>query len=828
MRKHLLFLILLVTGCISSFAAEPSGTLPVLYINIDNGAEVVTKEPYLNAVYWLDPKGVTGMEAFGSQESPLKTKIKGRGNYTFTGFDKKPYRLKLDKKAALCGLKSSKHWGLLAHADDNRGFLRNAIGFKASELVGLPWTPKQYPVELVVNGTYRGLYFLTQIIRIDSDRVNITKWGEEDENGVALDKWIEGGTLVELDNYPEEAQIQIYNNGAPEPLRFTYDKSVDPGFEPDGYINWLKSSLGTVNDLILNGDRNSSALWDLVDIDDLARFIVVQEFMDNYESFHGSCYIYREKGDGEKWHFSPVWDFGSAFQRSHPNHPCFEQSDGNMHYNHWVLELLQFPALKEKIAQYWAILKDQRADIDTFAADFINQIKSAAAKDKERWPQYGNDNLDGKLNEVKGFLNASTSYLNRAYSVPDPDEGPEFCLVGSFNTWAKADPNYKFTKQNGVYVYTCTNAIQPIEGQEFGWKIKEYVDNWNLSFGKGNSDITINTEYSLQRSDNNLTTPIPAGATLIFKYVENGTSTLKIVPKSEDDPIPPTPTPQPDIEFYLSGEFNGWASRDPAYKFTYEPDRNRFVYNVTETIHDKKWKIKDDTDNWEVNFGANGSVALQYNQPYTGVVGGTNFTNDIPAGSRFVLTYNPENISGVFIIQTEWPTDEYCKTVRFIDAHSEPWEQVYVQAWNGDDTSERYTAGWPGEAMSRETVAMTLADDAHTVAWTHTFNPEKYVGNIKVSFSNGNTGDDNNIAESDLNDEHVRSDFTTIVLPVTPADGLTFYAEQGALIIRSDRECPVQVVDLTGHVRTYELIPGTTIINLPAGIYIVNGHKVIL
>lgn len=816
-------------GCVSSYAVEPSGTLPVLYINIDNGAEVVTKEPYLNAVYWLDPKGVTGIEAFGSQENPLKTKIKGRGNYTFTGFDKKPYRLKLDKKAALCGLKSSKHWGLLAHADDNRGFLRNALGFKASEIVGLPWTPKQYPVELVVNGTYRGLYFLTQIIRIDSDRVNITKWGEEDENGVALDKWIEGGTLVELDNYDEAAQIQIYNDGAPEPLRFTYDKSVDPGFEPDGYINWLRNSLGRVNDLILHGDRNSDALWNLVDIDDLARFIVVQEFMDNYESFHGSCYIYREKGDGEKWHFSPVWDFGSAFHRNHPNHPCFEQSDGNMHYNHWVLELLQFPALKDKIAQYWAILKDRRTDIDTFAADFINQIKAAADRDKQRWPQYGNDNLDGKLNEVKGYMNASSSYLNRAYSVPDPNEGPEFCLVGSFNQWAKADPNYKFTKENGVYVYTCTNAIQPVEGgMQFGWKIKEYVDNWDLSFGKGNSDIVINTEYSLAKTDQNLTTPIPAGAKLIFKYVENGTSTLKIVPKSEDDPNPPTPpTPVINKDFYLVGGFNGWPYYPADYKFTYEPDRNRFVYIVREKIDGANgWKVNDGT--WEVNFGAVGGVVLYYNQAYNALHNGPNFTNDIPAGSRIILVYNPDNDTAVITVQTEWTTDEYAKTVTFIDAHSEPWEQVYVQAWNGDNPNEKYTAEWPGEMMTRNATPMTLAQSTSGITWTHTFNPEKYVGNIKVSFSNGNSGDDNNIAESGLNDEHVRSDFTTIVLPATPADGLTLYAEQGALIIRSDRERPVQVVDLTGHVRTYELIPGTTIINLPAGIYIVNGQKVIL
>lgn len=377
MKKIFLLLAFSLIGLISSNATNPSGTLPVMYINIENGQEVVNKDTYLNAEYWLDPKGQPGVETFGSQDNPLVTQIKGRGNYTFTGFDKKPYRLKLDKKAALCGMKASKHFGLLAHADDNRGFLRNAIGFKVSEFVGLPWTPAYYPVELVINGSYRGLYFLTELIRIDSDRVNITKWQDEDANGNPLSKWIEGGTLVEIDNYDEPAQIQFNNDGAPEPLRFTYDKSVDPGYEPDGYVSWLQQSLGQVNNLILNGDRNSDELWNYVDIDDLARFIVVQEFMDNYESFHGSCYLFREKGDNEKWHFSPVWDFGSAFQRSHPNHPFYEQNDGNMHYNHWIGQLLQFPALRNKIADYWALLKNHRSELNSYASDFIN-LNSAA------------------------------------------------------------------------------------------------------------------------------------------------------------------------------------------------------------------------------------------------------------------------------------------------------------------------------------------------------------------------------------------------------------------------------------------------------------------
>ena len=54
------------------------------------------------------------------------------------------------------------------------------MGFKMSELAGLAWTPGQKPVELILNGDDRGLYFLVENIRIDEDRVNI--FDQEEEN----------------------------------------------------------------------------------------------------------------------------------------------------------------------------------------------------------------------------------------------------------------------------------------------------------------------------------------------------------------------------------------------------------------------------------------------------------------------------------------------------------------------------------------------------------------------------------------------------------------------------------------------------------------------
>ena len=185
-------------------AASYSGTLPVLYIQTENNKTITSKDYYLNATYYLDALGLAGYQSIGSASAPLTMEIKGRGNYTWRDFNKKPYRIKLADKQPLLGLNKSKHFALMAHADDaqsKKGFMRNQVGFELSRMIGMEWTPATAPVEVVLNGDYIGLYFLTETIRVDKDRVNIVEQEDEETNSEA----ITGGWLVEIDNYSAAA-----------------------------------------------------------------------------------------------------------------------------------------------------------------------------------------------------------------------------------------------------------------------------------------------------------------------------------------------------------------------------------------------------------------------------------------------------------------------------------------------------------------------------------------------------------------------------------------------------------------------------------------------
>lgn len=377
-----------------------SGTLPVLFIDTEGGAPVVSKETYVVGSYRLDPMGVEGIEAIGSEENMLPLQIKGRGNYTWIGFDKKPYRLKLDKKAALCGMDKSKHFALLAHADDSAAGLRNALGFAASETLGMPWTPATKPVEVVLNGDYIGLYWLTETIRVDADRVDIV----EQADGALTD--VDGGWLVEIDNYDQDPHVTVADRGG-QPIWFTY-KSPEILSEPQS--NYLLGAMQSIQDALAAGDGTGAA--NLVDFDILARYFITNQIMLDMESFHGSCYLNRNRGAEEKWKFGPVWDFGNSFGYGRADAPrfIFDRPDFRQV---WIGEFYSIPEFVETVKSVWNgfIDNDGASTLQTRLSGYAAEIGAAAVADARRWPKYSHADVGTQAGKLSGYLSGSIEWL---------------------------------------------------------------------------------------------------------------------------------------------------------------------------------------------------------------------------------------------------------------------------------------------------------------------------------------------------------------------------------------------------------------------------------
>lgn len=377
-----------------------SGTLPVLYIITENNAPIVSKEVYLNATYRLDPIGTEGIEALGTEAEPLPMQIRGRGHSSWKGA-KKPYKLKLEKKTAIMGMPENKHWALLKPTENT------VAGLQLGKLMGMKWTPSFRPVEVVLNGDYIGLYFLTETIRIDENRVNIYEQQDKETNP----DLITGGWLVEVDNYHDENQITIPENNRWN-LTLRYHSPEDLS---DAQLEWLTNEFKTINTAIYSSDKTSTDWEEYIDVESMARFFILQEVMDNPDGFHGSFYLYKDIGDNARWIAGPIWDL-VCYNREKTDY-TFRMK---VHYGitpHWIGEIIQYDSFCRSVRSVWEdVYPDKLSEIYIYIDATVLPLAEAWKKDCERWNEDPTQTAQLRASRIKNALRRNIEWFN--YNLP--------------------------------------------------------------------------------------------------------------------------------------------------------------------------------------------------------------------------------------------------------------------------------------------------------------------------------------------------------------------------------------------------------------------------
>ena len=401
-----------------------SGTLPVLFINTEGHRDIVSKEEYLDADWWLDNMGNDEYESIGSPEYPLGMRIKGRGNYTWTNHEKKPFRLKLNYALSILGMPPSHHWVLLSGADYWIGQINDMLPFEIGRQMGMSWNPHQVPIEVVLNGQYIGLYHLTEKIHVDVNRVNIVKQKDNETDSTL----VTGGWLMEIDNYYEPNQI-AFTEGNGWPFWATPHSPEELSSVQRTYIT---DFLMQADSAIYCEDKSNMEWEHYVDIDSLAVFYIIQEIMDNAEGFHGSCYFHKHRGDSTKLIFGPLWDFGSAFARYTDtyefNHFIYDNASSNLHLR-WIAEIAKYPKFQLCVRQHWQrFYHDIYPQLDQLLDEYGDRIEAACDCDYKRWPKSECDNIKNRINFTRNrCLNKKVAWLQSQWGWPEPvdPEGPQ-------------------------------------------------------------------------------------------------------------------------------------------------------------------------------------------------------------------------------------------------------------------------------------------------------------------------------------------------------------------------------------------------------------------
>lgn len=425
-----------------------SGTLPVLYIDTENNEPIVSKEVYLNATYYLDPMGAEDIEALGTKTAQLPMQIRGRGHSSWKGV-KKPYKIKLGKKTSLMGMSKNKHWALLKPTENT------VAGLQLGKLMDMSWTPNFRPVEVVLNGDYIGLYFLTETIRIDENRVNIYEQQDQETNP----ELIKGGWLVEVDNYHDECQITIPENSRWN-LTLRYHSPEDLS---SAQLQWLTDEFNAINKAIYSTDKTSTAWEQYLDVESMARFFILQEVMDNPDGFHGSFYLHKDLMDNAKWVAGPIWDL-VCYNREKTDY-TFRMK---VHYGftpHWIGEIIQYDNFCKSVKAVWNdVYPNKITEVFDHIDDVVLPLGAAWKNDCVRWNDDPSQTAELRANRIKTSLRRNMEWFNshlpfcESASISNTDIVTENQPVKVFNLQGICVGTYQseseaiFNQEKGIYI----------------------------------------------------------------------------------------------------------------------------------------------------------------------------------------------------------------------------------------------------------------------------------------------------------------------------------------------------------------------------------------
>ena len=410
--------------------------IPTEYNSIKMDADgfmyVTSQSSNITPVAKLNSQGVNVIKTTGRTELNgdgsyadrlLPGKIRGRGNSTWEWYDKKPYRIKLDKKHKLLGLAKAKSWVLLANYRDVTD-LMNTFVFELGRWMGLPYTNHTRYVELFVNDEYVGLYQLTEQIQQGESRVAVS-----DERGILLS--------LDTDDGPELSPGESNNVwtkvfGMPAAVKYPEDEQLTAARRDS-----IRNVFATLEEAINHQDYATAST--LMDMESFVRYLIIQQLIYNVElSSPRSIYIHKD-GDGP-WTMGPLWDFDAGYDFDWSNmysgHTFFSDyretllgsnpvnRNGTYKCSKFFTQLFgckEFVKLyKDTWNQYAGSLMEHTWGEMERYLDAMRQ--GAMQREMQQWPIAGKT-FEAEVAKMKAWLNNRVAYVGQLINnIPEPGD----------------------------------------------------------------------------------------------------------------------------------------------------------------------------------------------------------------------------------------------------------------------------------------------------------------------------------------------------------------------------------------------------------------------
>ena len=375
------------------------------------------------------------------QEYPITARLRGNAS---TGFPKKPYRIKFNDGKTHHMLRGSKmespakarKWTLINNYGD-KTLMRNIVSFETSRRIGMEYTVWCQPVDVIVNGEYKGCYQLCDQITADPYRVPVTEMEPTDIE----EPFVSGGYLVEVDAYAGSERSKFSSKrGIPVTIK-------EPGEDEivREQSTYIKNYFDSMENLIWSSNYTDpeTGYRSKLDLDSFLKYLLLGEFTGNTDTYY-STYMYKERSS-DLFYVGPGWDYDLAFDNDNRTYPVNNHSD-------WVFRtggssasgmvslvnrVMSDPYADNRLKEIWAEIRDEKRITVDDMVHYVDSMEEAMAASARlnflRWPilnqrvhqnAYALGSYDEEVEMIRNCIRGRVEWFDNKlnYGEPNPED----------------------------------------------------------------------------------------------------------------------------------------------------------------------------------------------------------------------------------------------------------------------------------------------------------------------------------------------------------------------------------------------------------------------
>jgi len=518
MKKILLISILLLLSLWSVAQVLTDSNLPIIIIEtgIMYGRQVeIVDEPKVSATMKIIYRPDGSRNYLTDQNVSTYLNYNGRIGIEIRGsssqfLDKKAYGLttfEADKvtknNVSILGMPEENDWVLNSLAFD-ASLIRNYLSYDLARAIG-NYSPRGVFCELIINGSYKGLYIFMEKIKIDSERVNIVKMTNADNNYPDLT----GGYITKADKTtggdPVAWSMSSYNGNTnylhhrPKPNDITFSQG-----------NYIKSQFtGFQNAITAQNASIYNGYPTIIDVPSFIDYMLISEITSNADSYQFSTYFHKDRNG--KLRAGPVWDYDLTYgndlffwglNRSHTNVWQFDNSD-NTGSKFWK-DLYNNPVYKCYLTKRWKELNADNEPLNfNVISDRIDQIVEnileASVRENTKWSTVGNH--ASEIANLKSWLQSRILWLNGKLSNYSDCSNPFIpqLVISKINYHPNDSEGFESDDSEFIEITNNSNQIVNLTGiylRELGLT---YQFPSNSSIGAGEKIIIASNQNTFQQ-----------------------------------------------------------------------------------------------------------------------------------------------------------------------------------------------------------------------------------------------------------------------------------------------------------------------------------------